>query len=120
MMRRMSKRLSSRALPASSAARPASSSAPGPRKGICGSDTVLLSDEDDVQDHDESERAAGEQAGRAPPDLVRLVRWVLRLAALEPPDEAAQLLLWLRLGEERDHHRDDEVDAEGDPRAPEA
>src|SRR5438270_10321866 len=96
MMRRMSKRFAARVASISAASSwPVGSVPTPPRNGwLSGrSDAMVrlasVSDEDDVHDHDQDDRAGAEQHRGAPPELVALVRALLglcgsRLAPHEP------------------------------------
>src|SRR5919198_5973168 len=107
MMRRMSKRFAVRA---------AATSSSSWRSAM----TALLQ-EDDVQSDDQHDRAGAQQPRRAVPDVVGgVVLLGLLLVARQAPDEAAELLLWLGLRDQRDADGDDEVGDERDHRAPEA
>src|SRR4051794_22308494 len=105
MMRRMSKRLARRAAAASSISVSPVDGVVGPRKG-CGwsvSDIACcLLDEDDVQGHDEHQRADRKYRGRAEPGLVAHYRVALLLGPLDAPDQTAQLVVRLGLGDQRD------------------
>src|SRR5690242_21736466 len=80
-----------------------------------------LLDEDDVERDDQGQRAGREQRRPPPPDAVLGVLLLAPLVrAREPPNEALELVLRLRLRREADADRDDGVADEGRDGAPEA
>src|SRR5919112_5055482 len=108
MMRRMSKRLAAFAAVASSTSGSA---------GAWGSFAMLAppSDEDDVEDHDERQRAYAEQHRRPVPGALLLGQPLgLGILARQPPDQPAELVLRLGLGDQRHGHRHDGVRDERD------
>src|SRR5919108_3484135 len=111
MMRRMSNRFAALAAAAASTS-----------GGFWASVAIWSSlDEDDVQDHDEREGAHAQEPRRPVPDLLALLHALgLGVLARQPPDEAPQVVLRLRLRDERDDDRDDGVGDERDDGAPEA
>src|SRR5690242_19838615 len=105
MMRRMSKRLAARAalISSSSVAPVGAMGSSLIEKGLRFSGISGLLGEDDVQDDEKAQGHAPEQPGRAPPQLVARVGVLLALGhARQSPDEAAQVLVGLGLGEQRD------------------
>src|SRR3954471_19523962 len=116
MMRRRSKRFAIFAARASSSSlMPVEAISLEVRNGCSWSLIQWLLDEDYVQCHDDPEGAEAEQLRRAEPRLVACHRVVrLLLLALQSPDEAAQLVLRLWLGEQRDTDEHDRVCHERD------
>src|SRR5947209_1173128 len=120
----MSNRLAARAAATSSSSEVAvapgsSDSLPGTPNGFSVEDTSWLLDEDDVQGHHEGEGNATQQGRRAPPQPVAGIGVDLALLlAREAPDQAAQLLLRLGLGHQRDHYQHHGADDEGPDRLP--
>src|SRR3954451_12913531 len=124
MIRRMSNRLALRAARRSASSSSGEGAPPrGALNGSFGSSTAMgvPSDQQDVQDDENAERDPAEQPGRAPPHPVARVGMLLALlGAGEAPDEPAQRLGVLRLGDERHQDEDHPADDEGDDRLPEA
>src|SRR3954471_16851552 len=98
MMRRMSKRFAALAAVAASTS------------GSSAIRSFTPSDEHDVEDHDERERAHAQQHGGPVPDLVALHHALgLGVAAREAPHQPAQLVLRLAFGDQRYADRHDRI-----------